>query len=184
MSSKMNSLIKLVLSAMFLALAITLPFLTGQLHEIGNALCPMHIPVFLCGFFCGPFYGLAVGFIAPLLRFALFGMPPLIPMGVAMSFELAAYGVISGAMYKALRGKKFGIYISLISAMLCGRLVWGAARTVFYGLGKAEFGFAAFIAGGFTNAVPGIILQLVLIPVAVMAVEKAFPQFVSQSGKK
>ena len=79
---------KLVFAALLLALAMVLPFLTGQIPQIGQALCPMHIPVLLCGFVCGPIYAMAVGFIAPLLRFALFGMPPIFPTGVSMAFEL------------------------------------------------------------------------------------------------
>lgn len=170
MSSK--KLYRLILAAMFLALALVLPFLTGQIQQIGNALCPMHIPVLICGFFCGPWYALAVGFIAPLLRFALFGMPPLMPVGIAMSFELATYGLVSGLLYRLLPKKKPYIYVSLIGAMLAGRIVWGAVRTVMYGLGKSPFGWAAFMSGAFLNAIPGIIVQIVLIPVLVMALEK------------
>lgn len=171
MSSK-NKILKMVLAAMFLALALVLPFLTGQIQQIGNALCPMHIPVILCGFFCGPWYALAVGFIAPLLRFALFGMPPIMPIGIAMSFELATYGLMSGLLYKWLPRKKPYIYVSLIGAMLIGRIVWGIARVVLFGLGKSEFGWAAFMSGAFLNAIPGIIVQIVLIPIIVMALNK------------
>lgn len=171
MSSKKKNLINLALAAMFLALALVLPFVTAGIPQIGNALCPMHIPVLLCGFVCGPWYAMGIGFIAPLLRFALFGMPPIMPIGIAMCFELAAYGLVSGLMYKYLPKKKPYIYVSLIGAMLIGRGVWGAARTVLYGLGKSEFGFAAFIAGAFTNAIPGIIIQIVLIPLLVMMIE-------------
>lgn len=171
MSSKKKNLITLALAAMFLALALVLPFVTAGIPQIGNALCPMHIPVLLCGFVCGPWYAMGIGFIAPLLRFALFGMPPIMPIGIAMCFELAAYGLVSGLMYKYLPKKKPYIYVSLIGAMLIGRGVWGAARTVLYGLGKSEFGFAAFIAGAFTNAIPGIIIQIVLIPLLVMMIE-------------
>ena len=96
MSSKQTKpLYSMVLAALFLALAMVLPLLTGQIPQIGQALCPMHIPVLLCGFFCGPWYGLAVGAIAPLLRFLLFGMPPIMPTGVAMCFELAVYGLLA-----------------------------------------------------------------------------------------
>lgn len=176
MSSNKNNPVKTVFAAMFLALALVLPLLTGQLQQFGNALCPMHIPVLLCGFLCGPWYGLAVGLIAPLLRFLIFSMPPLMPIGISMSFELAVYGLSAGLMYKLLPKKKPYIYVSLITAMLAGRVVWGLVRTLLYGLGKAEFGFAAFIAGGFTNAIPGIILQIVLIPVLVMTFEKIMKQ--------
>lgn len=171
MSSK-KTLRHLILAAMFLALAMVLPLLTGQIKQLGNALCPMHIPVLLCGFFCGPWYGLGVGAIAPLLRFALFGMPPLMPTGVAMCFELAAYGFAAGMLYKLLPKKIPYIYVSLIGAMLIGRLVWGGAMLVLMGLGKTEFGLQAFLSGAFVNAVPGIILHIVLIPVLVMALKK------------
>ena len=85
------SIYRLTYAALFLALAMVLPFLTGQIPEVGSMLCPMHIPVLLCGFVCGWPYGLTVGAISPLLRFVLFGMPPLYPKGLAMAFELAAY---------------------------------------------------------------------------------------------
>lgn len=172
MQARKNSLIRLVLSALFLALALVLPLLTGQIQQLGNAFCPMHIPVLLCGFICGQWYGMAVGFIAPLLRFALFGMPPLMPIGIAMCFELAGYGFTAGLMYKLLPDKKQYIYVSLVTAMAAGRLIWGGVRVLMYGLGKSEFGWAAFMAGAFTNAVPGIILQIVLVPVLVMAAKK------------
>ena len=160
------------LAAMFLALALVLPFLTGQIPQIGNALCPMHIPVLLCGFFCGPWYALAVGFISPLLRFLLFSMPPIMPKGISMSFELAAYGLFAGLLYKLLPKKNPYIYVSLIGAMLLGRVVWGIVRTVLYGLGKSEFGMALLVSEAFTNAIPGIILQIVLIPILVMALNR------------
>ncbi len=172
MSSKQKSLRRLILAAMFLALAMVLPILTGQLQQTGNALCPMHIPVLLCGFFCGPWYALAVGAVAPLLRFLLFGMPPLMPIGIAMCFELATYGFVSGLLYKRLPDKKGCIYVTLIAAMLAGRVIWGIARVVLAGLTQSEFVWSAFVAGAFINAVPGIILHIVLIPVLVMALKK------------
>lgn len=162
----------MILAAMFLALALVLPFLTGQLQQLGNALCPMHIPVLLCGFFCGPLYGLAVGFIAPILRFFLFGMPPIMPIGIGMAFELATYGAVSGLLYKALPKKKINIYVSLIVAMLAGRVVWGIVRVIMLGLGDIDFSWGAFISGAVLNAIPGIIIQIVLIPVLVMALER------------
>lgn len=162
----------MVLSAMFLALALVLPLLTGQVQQIGNALCPMHIPVLLCGFFCGPWYAMAVGFIAPLLRFLIFGMPPIMPIGISMCFELLTYGLISGVLYRVLPKKRLYIYVSLVGAMLAGRIVWGISRAVLYGLGKSEFGLSAFISGAFANAVPGIVLQIILIPILVMVLQK------------
>ena len=163
---------KITLSSLFLALCMVLPLLTGQIKEIGNALCPMHIPVLLCGFFCGPVCGFTVGALAPLLRFLLFGMPPILPVGTAMCFELAAYGLVSGLLYRALPQKKINIYVSLILAMLTGRIVWGTAMVVISTLGKSAFGWQAFIAGAFLNAIPGIIIQIVLIPVLVAVIKR------------
>ena len=104
---------KLTLSGMFLALALVMPFLTGQIPQFGSMLCPMHFPIILCGFFCGGMSGLLVGLIAPLLRSMLFGMPPLFPTAICMSFELASYGAICGLMYNLLPQKKIFIYITL-----------------------------------------------------------------------
>lgn len=164
-------LIKMVLAAAFLALAYVMPFLTGQIPEIGSMLCPLHIPVLLCGFICGWPWGLAVGFIAPLLRSFMLGMPPLFPKAVCMAFELAAYGAVTDLMHRILPRKKPYIYVSLLTAMIIGRLIWGTAMFVCMGLNGGSFTFAAFLAGAITNAIPGIIIQIVLIPVLVMVLE-------------
>ncbi|MCB7514452.1 ECF transporter S component [bacterium 210917-SL.2.15] len=164
---------KLVLSAMFLALGLVLPFFTGQIPEVGSMLLPMHIPVLLCGMIVGGPWGLLVGFICPLLRSALFSMPPPYPAAVSMAFELAAYGLTSGLFYRRLRGKGVaGIYLSLIAAMLLGRVVWGITRWIMMAFGT-QFSIALFFAGGFTSAVPGIVLQLILIPIILAALQKA-----------
>ena len=164
---------KLTYSALCLALALVLPFLTGQIPTIGKMLSPMHIPVFLCGFLCGWPWGLAVGFLSPLLRSFLFGMPALFPGACAMAFELATYGAVSGFLYRRLRGGLGRIYLVLLISMVCGRVVWGVARYVFAGLSGSTFPMSAFIAGAVTNAIPGIILHLALIPVIVLAMQRA-----------
>ena len=164
---------KLVLTALCLALCMVLPFLTGQIPEIGSMLCPMHIPVLLCGFICGPFWAAAMGAIAPLLRFALFGMPPLVPTGIAMCFELAAYGALSGVLYRLLPDRRSSVYAALIGAMLGGRVVWGVAMALLLGVSGGAFTWGAFVAGAFAGAVPGIILHIVLIPVIVFALQRA-----------
>ena len=164
---------KLTYSALFLAIALVLPFLTGQIPQIGSMLSPMHIPVLLCGFICGWPWGLAVGFIAPLLRSVLFGMPPMVPGAVSMAFELATYGCVAGLLYRLLPRKTVSIYIALVIAMIAGRIVWGIARLVLAGLTGSKFTWALFMAGAFTNAIPGIILHIVLIPAVVIAMERA-----------
>ena len=172
MKSRKN-LLKTVLSALFLALAYILPFLTGQIPEIGAMLCPMHIPVLLCGFVCGWQWGLAVGATAPIFRSLMTGgFPPLFPTAVCMAAELAVYGLLSGLLYKALRGKKWGLILSLLTAMVGGRCVWGAVMFVVMGLSGGSFGFGAFIAGAVTNALPGIVLQIFAVPLLVIVLEK------------
>ena len=168
-----NFIKKLTYAALCLALCMVLPFLTGQIPEIGSMLSPMHIPVLLAGFLCGPWWALLAGAIAPILRFALFGMPPLFPTGAAMCFELAAYGLISGQLYAKLPKKNSSIYIALICAMILGRIIWGAAMLVISGVTGSAFTWAAFAAGAFLNAIPGIIVHILLIPVIVMALKKA-----------
>ena len=162
----------LVYAAVCLALCMLLPFLTGQIPQIGSALSPMHIPVLLAGFLCGPWWAMAVGFVAPMLRHVWLGMPPLIT-AIAMSFELAAYGLFSGLLYRLLPKKTVNIYVSLIGAMILGRIVWGIAMVVISGVSGSAFTWSAFIAGALLNAVPGIILHIVLIPILVMALKRA-----------
>lgn len=167
-----NKIQKMILAASFLAVAYVMPFLTGQIPEIGSMLCPMHIPVLLCGYVCGWRWGLTVGFIAPLLRSLILGMPPLFPVAVSMAFELAVYGAAVGLMYALLPRKKGYIYLSLLVAMTAGRIVWGAVMLLCAGFGKTGFGLSAFWMGAVVDAVPGIAVQIILIPIIVMLLEK------------
>lgn len=168
-----NNLKKLVISAMLLALGLVLPFLTGQLQQIGNMLLPMHIPVMLCGLVCGWQYGLGVGFILPLMRSLLFSMPVMFPSAVAMAFELGTYGFLSGFLFANARWQCVrSLYRCLIAAMLGGRAVWGIVMSVLLGVGENGFTFGAFLTGAFLNAIPGIIIQLVLIPTIMLALDK------------
>ncbi len=162
----------LTLSAMFLAVGLVLPFLTGQIKQIGNMLLPMHIPVLLCGLICGWQYGGIVGLILPLLRNVLFGMPPM-PNAVSMAFELAAYGFVIGFLYNTSRWKCiFSLYRSMLISMVAGRVVWGVVQAVILGIGGTGFTFKMFMAGAFLNAIPGIILQLILIPAIMVALNR------------
>ena len=156
----------LVLAALFLALAFVLPMITGHVPQIGNMLCPMHFPVLLAGFVLGGPWGLALGFAAPLLRSVLFGMPPMYPIAIAMAFELATYGAVAGFMYRKVQH-------TLVTSMVAGRLVWGAVRFVLAGLSGSSFPFSAFLSGAVLTAVPGIVAQLILIPLIVAALQKA-----------
>ena len=165
---------KLAYAALFLALCLVLPLLTGQIPQIGSMLLPMHIPVLLCGLVCGWQYGAAVGFVAPLLRSLLFTMPKLYPVAIAMAFELLTYGLVIGLVYRRLAKKGMvGGYAALVTAMVAGRLVWGVAEVVLLGLNGNAFTAQAFLAGALLNAVPGILVQLILIPAVMAALQKA-----------
>lgn len=164
---------ELTLSALFIALGLVLPLLTGQLKALGNVFLPMHLPVLLCGLIVGPVYGLIVGLILPILRHFTFGMPPLYPVAIAMSFELATYGFVVGYVYKYSRWKCIiTLYESLIIAMIVGRLVWGFVQMILLGINGQAFTFQMFMAGAVLNAIPGIILQLILIPAIMVALNK------------
>ncbi|MBO4413432.1 MAG: ECF transporter S component, partial [Clostridia bacterium] len=79
MSKNKERILRLTLTAMFLALGLVLPFLTGQIPQIGSMLLPMHIPVFLCALICGWQYATPMAFILPILRSLIFSMPPMYP---------------------------------------------------------------------------------------------------------
>lgn len=171
-TKRKNQLVNLTLSAMFLAIGLLLPFLTGQIKQIGSALLPMHIPVLLCGLICGWQYGLGVGLVVPLLRCAIFGMPMFLN-AVSMSFELATYGFVIGFLYFHSRWKcVIALYRCMIIAMLSGRVVWGIVQACLLGLGENKFTFNMFITSAFVNAIPGIILQLILIPSIMIALNR------------
>ena len=171
---KKNNIQKLTLSAMFLALGLVLPFVTGQIREIGNMLLPMHIPVLLCGLICGWHYGMAVGFVMPVLRSMLFGMPIMYPMAISMAFELATYGLVIGFLYSKSKWKCIvALYKAMIVAMFAGRIVWGLASMVLLGVRGQAFTTQAFLTGAFFNAIPGILLQLILIPAIMVALGRA-----------
>lgn len=171
---KKENLQKLVLSAMFFALGLVLPLLTGQIREIGNMLLPMHLPVLLCGFICGWKYGGVVGFFLPLIRSLIFGMPVLYPNAVGMAFELLTYGLLAGLLFQraALPSAK-RLFASLIITVISGRVVWGIVRTIMMGLGGEGFSFAVFLTNGFVSAIPGLILQFTLIPAIILVLKKA-----------
>ena len=168
---KNRKLQDMVLSALFLALGFVLPFLTGQIPQVGSMLLPMHIPVLLCGFFCGPFWGLAVGAVCPLFRSLILTMPPM-EAAIPMAFELAAYGLVSGAAYRAFPKKPVFVYISLLAAMVAGRIVWGAVRLIMSAGTENAFPMSAFISGAVTTAIPGMIVQIVLIPILVITLRR------------
>ena len=162
----------LVLSALFIAVGMVLPYVTGQIPQVGKMLSPMHLPVLLCGLICGWPWGLAVGLILPLFRHFTLGMPMLLD-AIAMTPELAVYGGVVGFLYRRFKKQDLAaVYISLITAMLAGRVVWGIARVLMTGVAQEPFTWQTFLTVGFVNAVPAIILQLVFIPVMMLALDR------------
>ncbi len=165
--------LNLTLAAMFLSVGLVLPIITGQIPQIGQMLLPMHLPVFLCGLICGWKYGITVGAVTPLLRALIFGVPLLYPDAVVMAFELAAYGLIIGLVYcRPKRQNIFTVYLSLILAMIAGRIVYGGLMYLFLTVKAESYSWSAFFAAAFFEAIPGIIIQLVLIPALMVALDR------------
>ncbi len=168
-----KNLVNLLLSAMFLGLGLVLPFLTGQIQQIGNMLLPMHIPVILCGLICGWQYGLTVGAILPVMRSLIFTMPALYPSAIAMSFELAMYGFLVGFLFSHAKWQCIrSLYRCLVISMISGRIVWGCVTALLLGVKGELFTMQAFIYGALLNAIPGIILQLILIPAVMLSLDR------------
>lgn len=163
---------QIAISGTLIALGLILPFLTGQIPRIGNMLLPMHLPVLLAGYVVGAPLGFLIGFMLPLLRYLLFGSPPLYPTAVAMAFELACYGFLTGFLYKLLPQKKLYVFVNLIITQIIGRLIWGLVSRPLFALSGIVFTCQAFVTLGFINAIPGLILQIVFIPSIVMTLQQ------------
>ena len=162
---------QLVFAGLCLAAGIVLPFVTGQIPFIGNLLLPMHIPVFVCAFCSSKRYSTAVGLILPLLRSALFSVPTFFPNAVATAVELATYALVASLIFHALnRRTAAAIYIAMLPSMLVGRIAWGVARWLMMGFGSEPFTLPYFAVEAFVNALPGIVLQLIVVPVLVMLI--------------
>ncbi len=196
MSQSKNSSLqtrKMIYAALFLALAIVLPFLTGQIQTIGQLISPLHIPALICGLVCGWPSGLAVGILSPLLRSLLFNMPPFPNAALPMAFECGAYGLLTGLLYplflRLYRKENHlpAILTALVLAMIGGRIVGGAARAALLAFGiigsQSPYTFAAFFASYFTSTAPGAAVHIVLIPAIVLAMEKGKLSLVVGGGK-
>lgn len=169
-----TSIKRLVYTALLFAIGMILPSLTMGIPLIGNMLSPMHLCVMMEGLLCGPALGLLFGFLLPLTRSLTLGMPMMYPTAIAMAFEMAAYGFVIGILYQKMRPQSLKtIYISLICAMIIGRLIWGVTRVVLLMLYKTPFSFEIFITAGFLSGIPGIILQFILIPLLMNALVHA-----------
>ncbi len=167
---------QLVLTAMFLALGIVLPFFFGQVPQIGSMLLPMHIPVFLCAFICTWRYGVPMAIILPLLRSLLFSRPNFYPEAISIAFEMATYAFVGGHLYSAAKQKNLrALYGCMLISMASGRLVRISLQMFLLGMSGASFAFGAVVTGVVVSGIPGILLQLFLIPAVMLIVGKTDP---------
>lgn len=163
---------ELVISALCVALGVVLPVAFHGIPNAGSILLPMHIPVLLCGLLCGPAYGLACGILTPLMSSLITTMPPM-AMLPSMICELAVYGFVAGLLILLVRtGSQIAnVYISLVGAMLIGRVVYGAVNALIFRAG--EYSMQMWLTASFVTALPGIVIQLVLLPLVVLALRRA-----------
>ncbi len=163
----------LTLTAMFLAMGFVLPFLTGQIPQIGRMLLPMHIPVFLCALICGWKYGAPMAFILPLLRSLLFARPIMFPDAIAIAFEMAVYAFVAGYLYGHSKWQCIrSLYRCLIISMVAGRAVRCVVQISLLGISGKPVALGAFFSGVLVAGIPGIVLQLFLIPAVMLMFHK------------
>jgi riboflavin transporter FmnP len=160
-------------TALFLALAVVLPVGFHAFGIGGRVFLPMHFPVLLAGFLVGPYSGLAVGLMSPLISHLITGMPPTYAVPL-MSLELTLYGLVAGLAYRRLR---LNIYIALIAAMIVGRIMFGLGLFILGMFMELPYTATVFFstAGPILAGLPGMIAQLVVIPIIVAAVRRARP---------
>lgn len=169
---KMSNVKKSIITAVCIALCYVIPLMFHGIQNAGSIFCPMHIPVFICGLICGWQYGLLCGIAGPALSSALSGMPP-VAILPSMMVELAAYGTVAGLVMKLVRTKSTyaDLYISLIVAIVCGRVLAGLAKALIFARGS--YSMSAWIAGCVVTSWPGTVIQLVFIPTIVFALMKS-----------
>ena len=168
----MSNVKKSIITAVCIALCYVIPLMFHGIQNAGSIFCPMHIPALLCGFVCGWPYGLLCGIAGPALSSALSGMPP-VAILPSMMVELAVYGTAAGLMMKLVRTKSTyaDLYISLIVAIVCGRVLAGLAKALIFARGS--YSMSAWIAGSVVTSWPGTVIQLVFIPTIVFALMKS-----------
>lgn len=168
----MSPVKRVVVAAVCAALGIVLPMAFHALPGAGNVWLPMHIPVLICGLVAGLASGVAAGILAPVLSSLLTGMPaaPILP---SMTCELVTYGLVSGLLSARVRTGRLplDLYVSLVAAMLCGRVVGGALQALIFSAGS--YSLAAWVTGSFVTGLPGIVLQLAVVVPVVVALERA-----------
>lgn len=167
----MNKTKRLTIASMFLAIGVILPQAFHAIPNVGNIFLPMHIPVLLCGFICGPIYGFLVGLLAVIISHLVFSMPPAIMLG-QMLVELSLYGLMTGVFTKTItiQNKLVKNYLTLILSMLIARVVYGILNSLLFKVGS--YSLSIWISNAFVTALPGIIIQLLIIPMLVESLKK------------
>lgn len=161
---------QLLLAGFFIGLGLTIPIIFHSL-AIGPVFLPMHLPILLGGFMLSPFYAFLVGAITPLLSNLLTGMPPFFPTAIQMTFELAVYGLSISYFYQRFHKS---LFFSLLSGMLAGRIIAGIVNYLLLtGFLNKAFSIKIFLTASFVTSIPGIILQLILIPLLIKITELA-----------
>jgi hypothetical protein len=168
-----NGIKKLTLSATFLAMGFILPMFFGNTPLIGRMLLPMHLPIFLCALICDWKHGLCIGLILPLLRSALLSVPVFYPTAISVALEMATYGAVSGIIYSKRRSKSLiYLYAALLVSMIAGRMVSCVVEMFLLGIVGNTFVFQTFLTGTLLYGIPGIIIQLILIPAVMTLLKK------------
>ena len=168
----MNRTRKIISAAVCVALCVVLPIALHMIPNAGSLISPMHIPVFLCGIICGPFWGLCCGIIGPVLSSVITQMPPMAILP-SMMVELAAYGLVSGLMMKLVHTGKYiaDVYISLTVSMIFGRIIAGFARALIFSYGS--YTFSLWVSSYFVGTLPAIAVHLIVVPIIVAALKKS-----------
>jgi uncharacterized membrane protein len=156
------------LTGLLLATGVIFPFIFHQFGIAGRIFLPMHIPVFLAGLILGPWAGLLVGALCPGLSAVMTGMPPAV-LAIPMTPELAAYGLISGLLF---RGTRASLYVSLLGAMIIGRIVWCLMAVLIAPLLGFPGRTLAVVLAALAIGWPGIVLQLLFVPPIVLRIRR------------
>lgn len=171
----MSTIKRICICAICIAMCYVLPL---ALHPfgLGQVLSPMHLPVLLCGLICGWGYGALCGVLGPIVSSLLSSMPSATAL-ISMIPELCVYGLVSGLLMKLIRTRRpaLDLYAAMLPAMLLGRVVGGLAKVLFYASGVLDSGLtlAAWVSAYFVASWPGIVLQLVLLPLLYFVLEKS-----------
>lgn len=171
LSNMENKIKQLTFAAMCLSMGIILPQALHTIPNAGNVFLPMHMQTMLCGFICGPIYGMLIGIFSPIISHLIFSMPSVITLG-QMVFELGTYGLTIGVLNRKIRitNSKLKQYLVLLSSMLLGRITYGILNALIFRF--SEYSLSIWLTTAFVTGLPGIILQLIIVPLLIDSTKK------------